>query len=1178
MARQYTKEQLDAIYARGGTLLVSAAAGSGKTSVLVERVIERILDKKHPCDVDKLLVVTFSNAAAAEMKERVRERLSALLQETPDDPYLRRQQMLLSKANISTVHAFCLKLIRDHFQLLDISPNMRIAEEGELSLLRRQAVEEVIGEFYEHEDNGAFEDVVELFSSFRDDARLIQTVFVLYDFLCSHPFPEQWLKEKLALYDPELPLGESVWGDRLLEADHNLLSFAKELCEQSLTLIESDERLTKAYHAACSDDLAFVLACLEDVKQKDFCRLYSRARSFSFSRLGALRKFEDEAVKTKLKSSRDMVKDLVAQLKEHLLCCTEEEYLEDIRWLKPRITALFSLVQAFSQRFSDAKKARNLIDFSDIEHFAIRLLAVPEGNTFHRTPLAKEISSRFEEVLVDEYQDTNEAQDTIFQAISRGGNNLFMVGDVKQSIYRFRQAMPELFLRKNENYGLYDATHYPAKILLHKNFRSRTGVTDGINFFFSQLMSREIGEIDYKEEESLIPGAQYPERESPCVTLHALDAGEKAKEESSAEFEAQYVARLVEEILTSKMPVTEGGVTRPVRPGDICILLRSVKGKSAAYAKALEEIDRPTRYESSDGFFDSREISTMLALLKALDDPFDDISLMAVLASELFSFSFDELARLRLHDRYAPLSLNLRAMAGEGEEHCRQAQEFLERFRRYAQTMRAGELMELIYSETLFDTLMAAEQNGAVRRANLRLLLDYAARFEESGYRGLSDFIRFLSRLQEQGTDLAPANLTEIDDAVRIMSIHKSKGLEFPVCILADLGKRFNKSDLTSQTLVHGQLGFATKRRDESDRIFSTLPYEMMKLELENSMLSEEMRVLYVAMTRAKENLHLVVTQGDLQRKLAKLAAGLPDNGKIPAMTVRSASGYGDWILCAALRHPDGGELRELSGLPVATAPCTGNMRVLVSYPDSARAVPEDGAPEQPLPACEPDENLVRELIGRASYRYPYEEETRTPSKVAVSEAAEQETRRQYAFTARPRFETGQALTPAQRGTIMHQFLQFADFDACEQDISAEIARLVNQRFFTPGEAEILDKTILSRFFATGLYRRIRSSPKHWRERRFLVNLDYSLCTGRPEDAGREVVVQGVCDFVFEEEDGLVIVDYKTDRVHRVEELSERYGRQLLIYRLAMEQMTGKHVKECVLYSIELGRALSLFG
>ena len=683
-----------------------------------------------------------------------------------------------------------------------------------------------------------------------------------------------------------------------------------------------------------------------------------------------------------------------------------------------------------------------------------------------------------------------------------------------------------------------------------------------------------MGEIDYNEEESLIAGAAYPAADFPCVTLHALDAGERAKEETSAEFEAQYVRELVEKILRSGRKVTDGGALRPVRPGDICILLRSVKGKAEVYAKALEEMDVPARYESSDGFFDSREISVMLALLKVLDNPFDDISMMAVLASELFSFSFDELAQLRLRDRYVPLCVNLRAGAQEGDARCKTAWEFLETFRSRAQTMRAGELIEEIYAQTLFDTLMAAQPNGQVRRANLRLLLDYTARFEESGYRGLSDFIRFLARLEEQGTDLAPANLNEMDNAVRIMSVHKSKGLEFPICILADLGKRFNKTDLNGQTLVHSQLGFATKRRDEQDHVFSTLQQEIMKLELENSMLSEEMRVLYVAMTRAKEALHLVVTSPDMRKKLEKLASGLPDTEKLPAMAVRSASGYGDWVLSAALRHPGGGELRKLAGVPVPLARAEGSLRVVLSYPDGAQG--EEAAVEQPIPSSPTDSSLVEEIRARAQYRYPYERETKTPSKVAVSEVAEQRTREQYAFTARPRFETGQALTPAQRGTVMHQFLQFMDFDAAEQDIQAEMNRLVAQRFFTPQEAEILQPNMLSRFFKTELYHRMRASGKSWRERRFLVSLDYGLCTGNTEDTGREVVVQGVCDFVFEEDGELVIVDYKTDRVRCMQELSERYGRQLLIYRKAMEKMTGKPVKECVLYSIPRGEELSL--
>ncbi len=1174
MARQYTTEQLQAIHARGGTLLVSAAAGSGKTSVLVERVIERILDREHPCDVDKLLVVTFSNAAAAEMKERVRERLSAELQERPGDPYLKRQQMLLAKANISTVHAFCLKLAREQFQQLEIAPNMRVAEEGELTLLRRQAAEEAIEEFYEQEDSAAFEQVVELFSSFRDDAKLIDTILSLHEFLCSHPFPQHWLREKLSYYDADIPFAESIWGKRLFAHTGELLAFARDLTEESLVFMESDERMMKAYHSAYFQDLEFLTSALDDLERKDYMGLYIRVHSFSFPRLGALKNYEDEAAKARLKTARDTVKSLVSDLKSHLLCCTEEEYREDILWLRPRLQTLFDLIQAFSERFSALKKERNLMDFSDIEQFALRLLTLPEGSGYRRTPFAEELSARFEEILVDEYQDTNEAQDTIFQAISRKGENLFMVGDVKQSIYRFRQAMPELFLKKNAAYNLYDGEHFPAKILLHKNFRSREGVTDGVNFFFTQLMSREMGEINYNEEESLIAGASYPAADFSCVTLHALDAGERDEEETSAEFEAQYVRELVEKILRGGQKVTDKGIQRPARPGDICILLRSVKGKAEAYAKTLEEMDVPARYESSDGFFDSREISVILALLKVLDNPFDDISMMAVLTSDLFSFSFDELAQLRLRDRYVPLCVNLRADAQEGNARSKAAWEFLETFRGRAQTMRAGELLEEIYSQTLFDTVMAAQPNGEVRRANLRLLLDYAARFEESGYRGLSDFIRFLARLEEQGTDLAPANLSEMDDAVRIMSIHKSKGLEFPICILADLGKRFNKTDLNSQTLVHSELGFATKRRDDQDRIFATVEQEVMKRELENGMLSEELRVLYVAMTRAKEQLHLVVTAPDLQKKLSKLASGLPDTEKLPAVAVRSASSYGDWVLSAALRHPDGGELRKLTGLAVPLAhDARGSLRIVLSHPDAPQ---EEEPAEQAIPRVAADVSFVEELRARARYRYPYEQETRTPSKIAVSEVAEQQVKEQYAFTARPRFETGQAFTPAQRGTVMHQFLQFMDFDCAEHDIQAEIERMVAQRFFTPQEAEILDPQALSRFFDTQLYRRMKASGFSWREHRFLVTLDYGLCTGNEEDAGREVVVQGVCDYVFEEDGELVIVDYKTDRIHRMEELAERYGRQLLIYRKAMEKMTGKSVKECILYSIPKGEELSL--
>lgn len=1173
--RKWTQSQQDAIDARDGTLLVSAAAGSGKTAVLVQRVIERITNSVNPTDADRLLVVTFTKAAAAEMNSRITAEIAKLLEVDPMNVRLQRQQILLTRAHISTIHSFCSELIRENFYKLDISPDFRIIDDSEMNLLRSDAVTTVLEEYYA-QDDPIFLDLVEAFASGRDDDRIIQTVNNLYDFVRSHPFPKRWFAEKAAMYSSAVSAPQTVWGQTILSFAAGAVDYGISLTQNSLALMNDDAKIEAAYSDGFNADLAGLMSLKAATDAGEWDKISFQTNQFSYLRLKPLRGYNEDPLKNKLSASRKEVQATIKKLAE-LFSASEEQCNDDITRLAPLLQKLFEVTEKFGEALSQLKAERHAADFGDLEHYALKLLVRDTDGGFERTTEAAELSSHFDEVMVDEYQDTNEAQDMIFRAISQDEKNLFMVGDVKQSIYRFRQAMPQIFLRRRALYPNYDKTknEYPACVVLDKNFRSRRGVTEAINFVFRQLMSVQTGELDYNKEEELVAGADYPPSSEPAAQLDIIDLSVSENEDDMVTAESRHIAELVYQMTGDGTTVTDKGKSRPVVYRDICILLRSANKYAHEYAKALTSLGVPAWADTSGGFFAAAEVGVAVSLLRVIDNPMQDIPLLSVLMSPIYGFTPDDMADIRIPARSGSLYLAVVSATRSGNVRTAEFLKDIDTYRALAATMPSDRLIQIVYEKSGYINLVQAMPNGDLRLANLRMLLEYAKKYEASGYNGLSGFIRFIDRLQKNNSDLAPAStISEAANVVKIMSIHRSKGLEFPVCIVAGCARRFNKDH--ADVLLHPSLGLGVKLKNPATLSrYTTMPREAVALELDRGEMSEELRVLYVAMTRAKEKLILITTVKDASKTLGKLASRLTDESRIQPYVVRSVSSISDWLLLCALRHPSGGALRDMAGaLPGITVASEEPWSIHLIYPPADAAVEQ----EQKVSIAEqPSEALQAEITTNIDYIYPYAALQGVQAKVAASDLAAREFSAQYAATARPAFLSKAGLTPAERGTALHAYMQFADYTKAAVNPSDELKRLVTQGYLTGEQGEAVDLTRVRTFFESPLANRILASHNVMREYRFTVEI--TAGDVKPELEGelrnQPVVLQGAVDCAFEENDELIIVDYKTDKTNNPGELWERYSSQLALYKRALEQCTDRKVSECLLYSFSLNAEIS---
>lgn len=1172
MGVNWTTDQRHAIECRKGSVLVSAAAGSGKTAVLVERVIRRLTDKDNPCSAEDLLIVTFTRAATAQMREKIGAAILKRLSEDPTDRHLRRQYMLLPFAKICTIDSFCNDLVRENFHALGISPDYSLLDNETAVIMKNDVCEAMLERAYEEDSDGSFSGLSDMMSSGSSDEDFAKLIIKMYDISTAYPFPDLWLDSLIGEYS-QPDINKSRWGGIIKKYVCDMLDYCVSSSRDMMTAMESDPIVADAYGAAVQSDINMYAELREKINS-DWDEALEAFKTVKYMSLGRVPKGYESETKNVVTTARKKLKDLLKKV-PGIMCVSSEEHADDMRLLRDPVTKLIELVKQFGREYSAEKDKMNSADFSDILHRALNLLAVSDSSGgYIKTDLARELSSHYVEILVDEYQDINEAQDMIFRAISADENNLFTVGDVKQSIYRFRQAMPEIFLRRRSTTHSFESGKYPLGITLGSNFRSRVGVTSCVNYIFRQLMSTEAGELEYDDSEALNAAAKYPERDTPDCELHVVtDKGNRA---DTLEAQARYVAKYIERTMREgKMLVTKGGALHPASYGDFCILLRTAKNVSSVYANALSERGIPVFSPETGGFFEAAEISFILSLLRVLDNPVQDIPLAAVMLSPLFGFSAGELADIRASAKERleagetePLYRSVAVSADGGSKKAAAFLKKIESLRRLSLTLSAGELVRRVCEETGFDAIVGAMPDGERRRLNVGLLCDYAEKYEAAGNLGLSGFIRFIDKVARTSGDLATAaRPSENADIVRIMTVHQSKGLEFPICILADMQHAFNERDNTESVLISSSAGLGMKRRTEDGiSVYDTASRRATVITSERMGRSEEMRVLYVALTRAKENLVMVTSVPNPEKGLAKVAVECGIGERANPFAVLRMNNFSDLVLTALMRHPAADELRKLSGVDVPiflSEKDRFKLKVVVSDSESFMT---ESANEQKI-AAKPV--FFNEVQARLDYSDPRSVLSSVPAKRAASDGSERGINREYFASSRPAFMSSGGLTPAQRGTATHKFMQFSNYAAARAGIESELARLVDGGFLSEDEGKAVNIGAAKRFFMSPLAERIFASDNVMREKKFAAlfpaKFFYPELTG--EAAEEKIVVQGIADCVFVEDGKLVIVDYKTDTGVDAEALLDRYSAQLGIYREALSQALGMPVKETLLYS-----------
>ncbi len=1187
MGIQLTKSQQAVVEDRGGRVLVSAAAGSGKTRVLVERLFRRVLGEEQ-ADLDDFLIITYTRAAAAELRERIAQELGRRMAEDPGDRHLQRQLLLVYQTDIKTIDSFCTALLRENVHLLDLgeqgglTADFRVLDEGEAELLRQRVLPRVLESFYTGMTPGQTQ-LADCFGFGRDDRGLEDLVLELHSKVQSHAYPHRWLEEQRQSW-ASLPEdgGETEFGRALLTRLARKARHWADLLTRAGEELRSDNALERAYGPAFASGTA-QLEALAEAAETGWDAAAGRLPDFP--RLSPARKCEDPALKEKMQTLWNRCKKESAAFCA-ILETTGAETGEDLRRSAPAMEALLALCVDFSAAYQQEKLRRNVTDFSDQEHYAVRLLLGEDGRP---TPLAVVMSERYLEVMVDEYQDTNQVQNCIFDALARGGRSLFTVGDVKQSIYRFRLADPTIFLEQYRRYP--DAAEAeegePRRILLSQNFRSRKEVLDAANFVFSAIMSREMGEVEYGEAERLYFGAAYlPPREDCLTEFHLLlppqDDGE-AEKVPAALLEARMAADRIASLLSEGFPVTDedSGELRPCRAEDIVILMRSPGPRLRHYARALMERGIPCATQENEDFFSSMEVAVMCSLLEILDNPRQDVPLIAVLRSPLAGFSPDRLALIR--GRH-PEGDFYEALAAFGEEDC---EEFLTRLadlRSLARDMSVHRLIWRIYNQWNVLGVFGAMSGGGRRRENLVALYEHAKSFESAGYKGLFAFVTHLRRLLESGEQPVTASGAS-SGGVQIMSIHKSKGLEFPIVLLTDLGKRFNRADLQTPVLVHPRLGLGPLYIDLDRRIrYPTIAREAVSGLVSRESRSEEMRVLYVGMTRAKEKLILTASMPAAGRRMKELGAlsALP----VPAETVDGGRSMAEWILLPLLRRWEAAPLRDLAGQEAEDFSFTEDTSWQVFLHEDAPGIclPAGTEAGGNSAADAPALPVNREAL---DFVYPYAAACTAPTKITATQLKGREKDREIVqetiqpyvrrdFSA-PRFLSGRRpLTGAERGTATHLVMQHLPLKE-DTDVGAVVEDLAARRFLTREQAEAVDQEAVRRFLASPLASELRKADRVEREFRFSL-----LMPGEkyfPElDGGEEVLLQGVVDLFAVRDGGVTVVDFKTDYVTEdtLPEKIAHYRPQLEAYSAALERILELPVKHRILYFFCAGQAVEV--
>lgn len=1211
MAMEWTREQKQVIEGRNRNLLVSAAAGSGKTAVLVERIIRMILDEEHPVDIDRLLVMTFTKAAASEMRERIQAAIEKQVEKQPENIHLQQQAVMAQYAQITTIDSFCLHIIKEHFDRLDIDPAFKVADEGEMLLLKSDVLRQLLEDYYDV--GGVFEDFVDTYAIGKTDGGIADYIEQVYSFAQSNPWPSEWiaqcreeLSEGTIAHFDKLPWMQFLLADVRLQAKEweAQLSSAIRVCEE--------EDGPEPYLPMLCQDLDGIRGLTGAVTYE---ALEEAAARITFPRLAAVRGKNSPVNPDKKEQVADLrkrIKSAVEKLKEQYLYDSGEQIAADMAHSKNAVLMLLELTEAYMKRLREKKREKNLIDFNDMEHFALDILLEETEEGKKPGAVADEISSQFDEILVDEYQDSNMVQETLINSISRerfGHPNVFMVGDVKQSIYKFRLAKPELFLEKYHAYSREDSSYQ--MIELHQNFRSRPLVLESINEVFDRIMAENLGGIEYTQETALHPGAWFEERgdlselrtellllNTAGSALENLD--EDLSDYTTRELEAAVIASKIHEMTDPDHGLTvwdkETECYRRVQYGDIVILLRSVSGFAETFTAVLGRQGIPAFAESRTGYFDTPEVNTVLHFLSLLDNPIQDIPLAAVLKAPFFQVTDEELAHVtalykssaekgRDKGLYYAVTSFIEDMTAASDDRegplltkLSSAVRLLSELREEALYLPLHRLLYRIFDRTGYYNYVSAMPAGEVRQANLDMLVEKAESYENTSYKGVFHFIRYIEKLRRYNTDFGEASVVNGQgNTVRIMSIHKSKGLEFPVVILAGMGKLFNRQDARGKILIDPDFGIGTDYLDGEKHLKGpTLKKNAMKRRMELDALGEELRVLYVAMTRAKEKLVMTAADRSLETKLEKWR-NLPDTaGKLPFTILSLANSYLDWILMSisgGSAHIDVKIIEAESLLNTEienqlSAELTGRQLLNI---DTNTVY---------------DEAYREKLLHSFQFVYPYETDVILNTKMSVSELKkagdqtledeEESAVLQELVPTIPSFmkEEIEEKSGVTRGTAYHRAMELLDFGSIKtaEDVKLQLASLTESGRLTKEAEALIRPADISRFLQTDLGKRTAAAQQAgrlYRERQFVMGVP-ARETGS-WDSDEPVLIQGIIDAYLEEEDGIVLIDYKTDYAENPGELINRYKTQLAYYERAIVQILHKPVKERYIYSYRLG-------
>ncbi len=1160
MAVKFTDDQINAINAKG-TVLVSAAAGSGKTAVLTERVVSMLTNQNKKISADRLLIVTFTNASALEMRVRISKRLDEICDEHPKNQYLLKQKILLKNAKICTIDAFCIELVRTYFAVLGISPDFAIAENSQTETIMEEALSLVLQpRFLKKSDE--FNSLCLLFGVDKSDKGFYETVYKIHDYAMCMPQPDVWLEKAAEGYNCD-SIKNCVFVPIILDYIRENLLSCKESIEVLLReLVGSD--IESAYSDGLNLGLEDINRLIMATDSLDWDTLYNGLCEFKIP-IKIVKKTSDPSFKEVVKSERDGIVKRITSLAKHMLG-TSEDVLKSLSHASVTVDELICIVKEFKSAYFELLCKNNCLTFAHVEQLALKLLCKESDGNLVPSDLSKEICKSFDEVLVDEYQDNNNLQDALFFALSDGGNKLFMVGDVKQSIYGFRNANPDNFIKYKEEYPVFDGKTAPSKVILKQNFRSRKGVCDFVNALCNTVMSKSTCGMDYLDEDILDAKAEYENSEDFDVSFLI---NESSKSDLKREqIDAEQIADKILEIL-NKPPFLKGkDGLRCADYRDFAILLRSPSSRAYIYVDALKKRGIPVAF-NTDEFFNSPEVLTAVSMLRVIDNPTREIPLLSVLLSVMFGFTPDDLAEIRIKYGHKNLYSLVCTAANNGDERCRYFVDILSKLRTKAVTLPVSRLLNEIYNATLLPEIMSARADCRQSRANLLRLSSIASKFDQTDSGGIFGFLNEFDRMAGSKKSSGQASLTDTN-AVKILSFHGSKGLQFPICFVADCGGLFNKTDVTGQIILNDKYGIGLKFIDENDVKASSLAREAMSILQQKKLISEEIRLLYVALTRAEEKLIISITLSDVAKKVVsssfKLGFMGVNLGKAPSTSVISADGYYEWLLMTALLQSSGDDIGIRFGLTPLGFGGKSEFDVefceRVDVHDECNETIDEVTPKNNVDTDE-IERLTKEI--NEKFKTTNSELSLVPSKMAVTSLVHGNSKK-FNFTAKPQFMSKSGLTPAQRGTAAHKFMQFADFSKAEKDIKSEIERLYEWEFLSFEESEVLDVVKLSKFFESSVYNRIKNAQSYKREYKFMVEYPY---------LENSTIVQGIADCVFFEDDGVVILDFKTDRVDD-NTLSQMYAAQLEVYKYAIEKITSKRVKECILYSLHLSEEVKI--